>query len=47
MKRLVTDCAAAGRTLTELSVADLQRYHPAFDEGAREEILAAVTAPVG
>jgi argininosuccinate lyase len=52
VKRLVTDCAAAGRPLTALSVADLRRYHPAFDQGAREAVrversLAARDVPGG
>src|SRR4029453_16804889 len=33
VKRLVSDCAATGRPLTDLTVDDLRRYHPLFDEG--------------
>jgi argininosuccinate lyase len=52
VKRLVSDCAAAGRPLTDLTVDDLRRYHPLFDEGARlavsvEHAVAARDVPGG
>jgi argininosuccinate lyase len=37
-KVLVLDLAASGRTLADLSVPDLQRYHPSFGAGALEAV---------
>ena len=41
VKRLILDLVAAGRTLEQLSLSELQRYHPSFDAAALEATQVA------